>query len=120
MVAAMFLVLSFHVETGVVRIIHGNEILVVANHRAIRARVTEDVELLDHIVVGIVRRGVGPESDFVVTSSYSPRKQQLTNLAYLGFLDANMNLSTDTVRMNVSLYYLDGRLVAVNAWRESR
>ncbi len=48
-VATAFLVLYFHAMEGRIAFIKGDRVLMVANHRVVRERITEDVEVVEMI-----------------------------------------------------------------------
>ncbi len=115
MLVAMFLVLGFHVETGRLHVVNGNRVIVVANHRVIRERITEDIELVETIQV--LRRGADAHDNQLVDYAYNPRTFGHSNQDFLATLDQRDNYRAV---MMARIYYLDGKLVGMEVWERDR
>ncbi len=115
MLIAMFLILGFNIEAGRLYAINNNRIIVVANHRTIHARITEDVELVE--IVQMVRRGNNAHENPIVDYPYNPHTFGHSVHDYLTMLDRR---DSDRVILMARLFYLSGRLAGVEVTERDR
>ena len=115
MLVTMFLLLGFHIQTGRLHIIIGDQVIVVANHRVIRERIMEDIELVE--IIQVLWRGADAHDNQLVDYPYNPRTFGHSNRDYLGALGRRDNAK---VALMVRLIYLGGRLVRMEVWEQDR
>ncbi len=119
----LFLVLGFHIEAGRLYIINHDRIIVVASHRTIHERITEDIELIE--IIQVLRRE--EYDNQLVDYPYNPRTFGYSNLDFLAMLDQRNDRGVSYRRIEdhqviimARLYYLSGRLVMVEVTEQDR
>lgn len=110
---SLFLMLNLYVEVGRVHIIHNNRVIVVANHRAIHVKVTEETQLIE-----IIQENW---DDRIVNVAYCPKGLRHSNHAYLNELDERDRTKLGSpIIMMARVFYLGGKLARLELWEQPR